>query len=595
MTIQIRREKPTLTATLGAAAAGHPKGANRTRADPTSAAGVDPTPAVPMFRGVSAVAALTAEFRILTEWRVPRQRGVVPAPVADRPSYAPVPLPPTDGEKRLYLDRALGRMMLASLVSFGCLLASQVLFIHSQPFLWVLAPFTGLTVVYYLVALSVNAFTRGFDLKKHQRVVREWCPEEYPSVDIFLPVCGEEPHVLRNAWDSVRRLAQKYPGEATVHVLDDSATERMRRMALAFGFEYLRRPDRGWFKKAGNLRYAFTRTQSDFILVLDADFAPRADMLEEMLPYFDEYPDLGIVQSPQFFRVHSGQGWLERGAGAVQELFYRSVQVSRQDHGAAICVGSCAVYRRAALDDIGGTTLIEHSEDVHTGFDLRRAQWRLRYLPVVLAVGVCPADVDSFFTQQYRWCTGSMSLLTSAKFWRTRLRLGERMSYLSGFLYYLHTALFTFVAPVVPLVMIYALPQAVGIANYLLILPSLVYNLVVFPRWHRARYRIESWTVKLIYGWAHAFAIWDGLRGRRMGWQATGGSARTGHNRRLRIGLWGWTAGTSVLWVVGAAFRMLTEDPINFIPMYLTGVLYLTVTAHALFVDPARDRSEVRR
>jgi cellulose synthase (UDP-forming) len=47
-------------------------------------------------------------------------------------------------------------------------------------------------------------------------------------------------------------------------------------------------------------------------------------------------PRLGIVQSPQHFRVLSGQNWIERGAGAVQELFYRNVQVSRQYFGAAI-------------------------------------------------------------------------------------------------------------------------------------------------------------------------------------------------------------------------------------------------------------------
>ena len=58
---------------------------------------------------------------------------------------------------------------------------------------------------------------------------------------------------------------------------------------------------------------------------------------------------------------------------------------------AAICVGSNAVYRRAALDSNGGTTLIEHSEDVHTGFDLRRNGWPLRYIPVNLATGLCPA------------------------------------------------------------------------------------------------------------------------------------------------------------------------------------------------------------
>ena len=113
-----------------------------------------------------------------------------------------------------------------------------------------------------------------------------------------------------------------------------------------------------------------------------------------MLPYFDEDPDVGIVQSPQFFRVHSGQGWLERGAGAVQELFYRSVQVSRQHHGAAICVGSCAVYRRAALETTSAARPSSNTPRTCTpDSTCAAAGWRLRYLPVVLAVGVCPADV----------------------------------------------------------------------------------------------------------------------------------------------------------------------------------------------------------
>ncbi|MFD0329590.1 glycosyltransferase family 2 protein [Streptacidiphilus monticola] len=112
-----------------------------------------------------------------------------------------------------------------------------------------------------------------------------------------------------------------------------------------------------------------------------------------MLPYLERDPRLGIVQSPQFFRILDAQNWVERGAGAVQELFYRSVQVSRQRSDGAICVGSCAVYRRAALEENGGTTLIEHSEDVHTGFDLRRLGWDLRYVPVALSTGVCPDSV----------------------------------------------------------------------------------------------------------------------------------------------------------------------------------------------------------
>ena len=54
----------------------------------------------------------------------------------------------------------------------------------------------------------------------------------------------------------------------------------------------------------------------------------------------EAYPEIGIVQTPQFFRITNDQTWVERGAGAVQELFYRSIQTARSRKGGAICVGS---------------------------------------------------------------------------------------------------------------------------------------------------------------------------------------------------------------------------------------------------------------
>ncbi|MEV6602382.1 glycosyltransferase family 2 protein [Actinoplanes sp. NPDC051346] len=534
----------------------------------------------------------TAVLGVPESFRVPRQRGQRDSG-GKRPMYAPVPLPPTDAEKYLYAKRRLFPLTFASLISFTSLLLSQVSFVQTAPWLLAIAPFLIFTVVYYLVSLAVNAFTKGFDLKDHKALVRSWKPARYPSVDVFLPVCGEAPHVLQNTWESVRQMAKFYPGPVDVYVLDDSSEAVMERMALRFGFVYQRRPNRGWFKKAGNMRYAFERSLSDYILVLDADFAPRKDMLYEMIPYMEREPDLGIVQSPQFFRVHKGQGWLERGAGAVQELFYRSVQVSRNNHEAAICVGSCALYRREGLAEIGGNTLIDHSEDVHTGFDLRRSGWRLRYIPVALAAGVCPPDVPSFFTQQYRWCAGSMSLLGSKKFWEQKLSLRGRLSYISGFFYYLHTGLFAVVAPIIPLLMLTVFPEQVSVINYLYIVPSLIYNFVVFPLWHRCRYGLETFTVKMIYGWAHFFAIVDIIRGRRMGWQPTGGTKKKSKTRRLSIALGGWTFATSLIWVASAAYRMVADDAWTYTPLFLTGMFSLLVVMQALFIDPIEDRDEV--
>ena len=93
-------------------------------------------------------------------------------------------------------------------------------------------------------------------------------------------------------------------------------------------------------------------------------------------------PAIAIVQTPQFFRSSAAQTWIEKAAGPIQEVFYRTVQVARDRFGAAICCGTSAVYRRAALEPQGGPTLIPYAEDVHTGLDVRRAGWSMVYLPI---------------------------------------------------------------------------------------------------------------------------------------------------------------------------------------------------------------------
>jgi cellulose synthase/poly-beta-1,6-N-acetylglucosamine synthase-like glycosyltransferase len=509
----------------------------------------------------------------------------------ERPAHRrpDLPVPPSDAERSMYADRNLALIIRCSLASFGALLISQIRFVLLSPPLLALTPFIVFTLAYYVISLCVNFGTRGFDLDTHRRLVENWRPDSYPSLDIFLPICGEDVGVLANTWEHVSRLIAAYPGPAVAYVLDDGDDAEARAVARSFGFTDMVRPDRGWMRKAGNLRYAFGQTSGEFILILDADFAPRADLPAELLPYMLADRSLGIVQSPQFFHTDGPMSWVQRGAGAVQELFYRLVQVSRDRHEGAICVGSCAVYRRTALAVNGGTTLIGHSEDVHTGFDLRRAGWGLRYVPVPLATGMCPADPDSFLTQQYRWCAGSMSLLGSRKFWTTRMRLRTRFCYLSGFCYYVHTAVFTFATPLIPLTLLVFLPGSVRVTNYLFIAPSIIYNLVVFPAWHRNRYGPSALMAKLLYGWAHVTALWDILRRDQLAWQPTGTSKRKAGTRRVWVGITVWNGGTSIAWVLLAWWRFERYGA-RFAVLLAIGLVSGAVTAMALLARRNQQR-----
>lgn len=92
----------------------------------------------------------------------------------------------------------------------------------------------------------------------------------------------------------------------------------------------IRRENRPELRKAGNLRWAFARTSGEMMVIFDADFCPRPEFLRETTPYFTD-PRIAIVQTPQFFRHREEQTWVEKGAGATQELFYRLVQARRNN------------------------------------------------------------------------------------------------------------------------------------------------------------------------------------------------------------------------------------------------------------------------
>ena len=351
-------------------------------------------------------------------------------------------------------------------------------------------------------------------------------------------------------------LVAAYQGVARPYVLDDGPSDDARCLAESFGFGYIRRPDLRAYKKSGNLRYAFARTSGEYLVILDADFAPRRDFLAETLPYLDD-PAIAIVQTPQFFRRSATQTWIENSAGAIQEVFYRSIQVARDRLGAAICVGTSAVYRRAALEPQGGPTLIPYAEDVHTGLDVRRAGWTMVYLPVVLSIGICPDNLDAFVRQQYRWCTGNAGVVFSRRLWSVPMTIPARLTYISGFFYYAYTALLTFFGPIVPVVMLAFLPGQVRLRNFIVLLPAMLTGFVLYPLWHRAGYGPSVWPLGVARGWAHVFAIWDGARGKTMGWHPsrTPGSSL----RRFRIGVTWWSGGMALLWLVLAIWR--TVDP----------------------------------
>jgi cellulose synthase (UDP-forming) len=488
--------------------------------------------------------------------------------------------PPSNSEKFLYISRSLPYLAVSLTLAFLAAFTSQVFYEINTGF-WIFAIFTVIGTIAFSMSMPLGFAGQGFSIERHRELVRSWRPRRYPDVDIFLPCCGEPIEVLRNTWTAVAEMVRTYPGRAMAFVLDDGADQECEFEAMSLGLTYVVRPDRGLDKKSGNLRYAFAHTRAEFFVVLDADFAPRPDFLAETLPYFDDAA-IAIVQTPQYFRTDKRQTWVESAAGAIQELFYRAIQVGRDRLGASICVGTCAVYRRYSLLPQGGTTLIAYAEDVHTGLDVRRAGWKLVYVPVILATGMCPTGLNAFIRQQYRWCTGSTSTVLTSRLWTVPMNIPARLTYISGFCYYVFTGLSVFAIPLIPISLLLFKPYSITPLNSGLIVVSMLTSMTVMPLWHHASYDLRRvLPLTLVRSWAHALAIWDYTRGKTMQWQATGSGVSP--VRRFWWGIRLWSLTTVTVWLALIGWRMTAIPPGRFTIITISGFINLAVVLRVVF------------
>lgn len=445
-----------------------------------------------------------------------------------------VPTPPDPKERYSYVVAHRVPLYFFGVFSTLLLLTGMGGFVAQNGGFWFYGIFAFVNAFYLFLSYFIGLTARDYNPKPYLDALgdgitaMERFPSMLPTVDVFLPCCGEDIEIILNTHYQVSKLT--YPKDRLrVYVLDDGGSDGVRRSAEACGFKYISRPNRGELKKAGNLRYAFERTSGDLILILDADFVPTNDFVLSAVGFFKD-PKLAVLQTPQFFRVKKEMTWVEKGAGYIQELFYRLIQVNRDHYGASICVGTCAIYRRKALEPFGGTYPIEYSEDVWTGFNLVNAGWKLKYIPVALSSGICPDTLPAFFNQQYRWAMGSISMFFSKVFWTSTLKPIQKACFLSGQLYYITTGLGVLLTALPAPLVAWTHPDKIVWYSVLFSLPSLIYGTVFMAVWSRAKWGFYAMECRIASYWAHLFALRDFLFKSRVAWAPTG-AIRSNHGR----------------------------------------------------------------
>jgi cellulose synthase (UDP-forming) len=263
--------------------------------------------------------------------------------------------------------------------------------------------------------------------------------EVYPTVDIFVPIVNEPIEILKRTL--IGCLAQDYPKDRfKIHVLDDKGREDVKALAHEFGCNYLRRQERS-HAKAGNLNHAFKHTNSELVVIFDVDHVPVRNFLRSIVGFFQD-EKVAFVQTPHHFYnpdIFQKNLRLEKEIRNEQDLFFRVIQPGRDVHNSAFFAGSSCVFRRKALEEIGGFLTDTLTEDLHTSLVLHSRGWKSCYLNETLSAGLSAESLKAYLRQRERWAVGAVqTLLKDNPLFKKGLSFSQRLDYFASIYYFFH-------------------------------------------------------------------------------------------------------------------------------------------------------------
>jgi cellulose synthase (UDP-forming) len=162
------------------------------------------------------------------------------------------------------------------------------------------------------------------------------------------------------------------------------------------------------------------------------------------------------------------------------------------------------------------------------------------------------------------------------------MSIPARLTYVSGFSYYVFTAMSAFVIPLIPISLLVFRPLSITPWNSGLIVASMITSMTVLPLWHRSRYDLRATLpLSLVRAWAHALAIWDYLRRKTMSWQATGAGVTSVRRFWWGVRLYNLTAVLAWLGLIG--WRMTMISPGRLTIVTISGLINAAIVARVLF------------
>jgi len=259
-----------------------------------------------------------------------------------------------------------------------------------------------ITLIYFSILKNVQ--------KTRDDVEPRICTEK---VTILVPAFNEE-MVIEASIESL--LVQTYP-YIEVLVIDDGSKDRTYEYAKRFehvdgykSVKALTKPNGG---KSRALNFGIENCSGELIMVVDADSKLEPDAVELLVQSFTS-PEIAAVAGSVSV-INRGNTWAN-----LQALEYiEGLNMVRNAQAflklVNIIPGPIGMFRRSALEEVGGYDHDTYAEDCDLTLKLIAEGYKIDFEPDAIAYTEAPEDLLDLIKQRYRWTRGILQAIRKHK------------------------------------------------------------------------------------------------------------------------------------------------------------------------------------
>jgi len=286
-----------------------------------------------------------------------------------------------------------------------------------------------------LVVLTFIAYVPGFMnafliacLVARPSSMRE-DPDEWPGITILVAAYQEQDFIA----NTLRSLSEMtYPGPLEIIVVDDGSKDATFAAAneckamFADNPDYVLRAERMARNsgKARALNHGLSLAFHELIVTIDADTLLEPGCLRSLTAHLYAAPPQTAAIAGTVLLDNPKDSWVTRAQ--QWDYFHGIAAVKRMQgmfNGTLVAQGAFSMYRRAALEEVGGWPDTV-GEDIVLTWSLLARNYRIRHAEDAIAWTHAPATMRGLANQRKRWARGMIEALVIHK----RLLFKRRLS-----------------------------------------------------------------------------------------------------------------------------------------------------------------------